>query len=267
MIAALPMYDFPELRPQTDAFWAGLRGHLAAAGVTDLPERLTRPADPYALWLDHDLVFAQTCGYPFTHRLQGKVRYLATPCYKAPGCEAHTYRSFLLVRDDDPAATGKDLAGRVACFNSEDSQSGYNVLKHYLAGLGIANGQLRAALESGAHRQSAAMVKAGKADFCAVDCVSWTLLTAVAPDEVKGLRVLDQTAPAPCLPFITALDRPVEDVAALRTGLAAAFADPDLEETRELLLLDGFVVLDEAAYDIIPSQEEAARRAGWAKVA
>ena len=36
MIAALPMYDFPELRRQTDAYWAGLRGHLAAAGLTDL---------------------------------------------------------------------------------------------------------------------------------------------------------------------------------------------------------------------------------------
>ena len=40
-------------------------------------------------------------------------------------------------------------------------------------------------------------------------------LAAVAPDEVEELRVLDQTAPAPCLPYITGLDRPVEDVAAL----------------------------------------------------
>ncbi|WP_374381642.1 phosphate/phosphite/phosphonate ABC transporter substrate-binding protein [Dongia sp.] len=267
MIAALPMYDFPELRTQTDQLWEALRSHFAAAGLTDLPELLTRPMDAYALWLDRNLVFAQTCGYPLTHRLQGEVRYLATPCYRAPGCDGHTYCSSILVRAEDAAVTGKDLVGRTACFNSEDSQSGYNILKHYLAGQGIANGQLRAAIESGAHRQSAAMVKSGKADFCAVDCVSWALLTAVAPDEVSGLRVLDQTASAPCLPFITGLDRPVEDVAALRTGLAAAFADPDIEDIRNQLLLDGFEILDDDAYDVIPVQEEAAKRSGWARVA
>lgn len=267
MIAALPMYDFPELKDATDAFWQGLRGHFSAAGITNLPEQLTRPRDPYPLWLSRDLVFAQTCGYPLTHNLKGRVRYLATPCFTAPGCQGSTYRSFIIVRADDPAVKGSDLSGRIAAFNSKDSQSGCNVLKHYLAGQGVANGLLREALESGAHRQSVRMVKHGLADFCAVDCVSWTLLSAVAPDEVEELRVLDQTAPAPCLPYITGLDRPVEDVAALRSGLAAAFGDPDLEDVRARLLLDGVVVLDEAAYDVIPEQEMAAKLSGWAQVA
>ncbi|WP_374652755.1 phosphate/phosphite/phosphonate ABC transporter substrate-binding protein [Dongia sp.] len=267
MIAALPMYDFPELKDATDAFWQGLRSHFAAAGVTNLPEQLTRPQDPYPLWLSRDLVFAQTCGYPLTHVLKGRVRYLATPCFKAEGCEGSAYRSFIIVRADDPAATGADLGGRIAAFNSRDSQSGYNVLKHYLAGQGIANGLLREALESGAHRQSVKMVKQGLADFCAIDCVSWALLGAVAPDEAAGLRVLDQTAPAPSLPYITGLDRPVEDVAALRSGLAAVFGDPDLADIRDQLLLDGVSVLDEDAYDVIPEQEMAARLSGWAQVA
>lgn len=267
MIAALPMYDLPELKETTDAFWIGLRSHLAGAGVTNLPEQLTRPSDPYALWRSPDLIFAQTCGFPLTHDLKGQVRYLATPCYSAPGCEGSNYRSFILVREDDPAAKGADLVGRVAAFNSRDSQSGHNILKHYLSGQGIANGLLREAIESGAHRQSARLVKQGLADFCAVDCVSWALITAVAPQEVEGLRVLDQTAMAPSLPYITGLDRPVEDVAALRTGLAAAFSDPALDEIRERLLLDGIVVRDDEDYDIILEQERAARLSGWAQVA
>lgn len=267
MIAALPMYDFPELREDTDAFWEGARGHLAAAGLTGIPRTLTRPADFYALWLDPQLLVAQTCGYPLTHDLKGKVRYVATPGYDAPGCDGSTYRSFVIVRAADDIQRGSDLSGRVAAYNSADSQSGCNVLKLYLAGQGIANGLLREAIESGAHRKSVAMVKAGLADFCAVDCVTWTLLTALAPDEVAGLRILDRTDPAPCLPFITSRTLPVEDVASLRIGLSAAFNDDDLAPLREKLLLASLTVLDESAYNVIPEQEMAARRAGWARVA
>ncbi len=267
MIAALPMYDFPELKQVTDSFWLALREHFAAAGMIALPEELTRQNDPYALWRSHDLVFAQTCGFPLTHNLKGDVRYLATPCFNAPGCEGSNYRSFIIVRENDVAMKGIDLIDRIAAFNSRDSQSGCNVLKHYLAKEGIANGLLREAIESGAHRQSMKMVKRGLADFCAIDCVTWTLITTVAPEEIEGLRVLDQTASAPCLPYITSLERPVEDVAALRSGLAAAFGDPALEKIRERLLLDGVVVLDEDEYDVITKQELVAKLSGWAQVA
>ncbi|MBI2253667.1 MAG: PhnD/SsuA/transferrin family substrate-binding protein [Proteobacteria bacterium] len=267
MIAALPMYDVPELKETTDAFWQALRGHFAAAGVTKLPEQLTRSDDSYALWRSSDLIFAQTCGFPFTHDLKDQVRYLATPCYDAPGCEGSNYCSFIIVREGDTAAKGSDLAGRVAAFNSKDSQSGCNILKHYLAEQGVANGLLRGAIESGAHRQSVKMVKQDLADFCAIDCVSWALIAAVAPEELEGLRVLDRTAMAPCLPYITSLSLPVEDVAALRGGLAAAFGDPELEEIRKRLLLDGVAVLDEDEYDVIPQQELAAKLSGWAQVA
>lgn len=267
MIAALPMYDFPELRADTDAFWQGLRGHLAAAGLTGIPRELTRPDDVYAHWLDPRLLLSQTCGFPLTHQLKGKVRYVATPGYDAPGCEGVTYRSFIITREGDDIHRGLDLTGRVAAFNSEDSQSGCNILKLYLAGQGVTNGLLREAIESGSHRKSVALVKAGLADFCSVDCVNWTLLAALAPDEIAGLRILDQTPAAPCLPFITSRDMPVEDIASLRTGLSAAFSDPELEVCRERLLLKMVTVLDEEAYDVIPEQEMSARRSGWARVA
>jgi ABC-type phosphate/phosphonate transport system substrate-binding protein len=258
MIAALPMYDFPELRQTTDAFWQGLRRHFAAAGLTRLPTELTHPADIHAHWLAGDLLFSQTCGFPLTHALKGRVRYLATPCYSAPGCAGSSYRSFIIVREEDSMVTGAELGCRVAAFNSEESQSGSNVLKHYLTGRQVAFACLPQAIESGSHRASVALVREGRADFCAVDCVSWALLAAVAPGEVAGLRILDETAAAPALPYITGLDRPVEDVAALRGGLAAAFADPELAEIRSRLLLEGVVVLDESAYDVISEQETAA---------
>jgi hypothetical protein len=45
MIATLPMYDWPQLRSSTDAWWAGLARHLRAAGI-DAPDRLTRSDAP-----------------------------------------------------------------------------------------------------------------------------------------------------------------------------------------------------------------------------
>ena len=68
MIAALQMYDWPEVREATDLWWKGIAGHMGL----DLP--LSRPDEFTAPWLRDDLLFGQTCGYPFTHALTGQVR-------------------------------------------------------------------------------------------------------------------------------------------------------------------------------------------------
>ena len=267
MIVALPMYDLPEINAATDAFWMGLRSHLAAAGVTGLPVTRTKPAELYAHWLEQDLVFSQTCGYPLTHNLKDRVRYLATPSYTAEGCEDTTYRSVVLVRADDPAQSAVDLAGRKVAYNGTDSQSGHNILKHYLAKNGVTPGSLGGAVESGKHRRSAAMVKAGVADFCSVDCVTWALLGKHVPKETEGLRVLAWTDSAPCLPFVTSLATPVENIGSLRAGLIAACNDPALEDARAAMLLDSVAVLDDAVYDVILEQERETAAAGWSRLA
>ena len=89
MIAALQMYDWPEMRAATDGWWAGIARHL---GV-DIP--LSRPDDFTRPWFSHELLLAQTCGYPFTHALKGQVSYVATPHYDAEGCAGR----FLLQHD------------------------------------------------------------------------------------------------------------------------------------------------------------------------
>lgn len=267
-IVALPMYDLPELAAVTDSFWAGLRGHLAAAGMTSLPRTRIRPDELYGHWLDDGVLLSQTCGFPLTHNLRGRVRYLATPSYKAKGCsDTGTYRSVVIMRADDPARSGADLAGRKAAFNGTDSQSGYNVLKLFLARAGVKPGSLAGAVESGRHRRSISMVKAGVADFCAVDCVTWALLSEHAQAETKGLRILAETEAAPCLPFITSLATPIEDIGSLRVGLSAAFSDPELKDVRETLLLDSVHVHDDDIYDVLLAQEREAAEAGWIRLA
>ena len=68
MLASLPMYDWPEIRSATDAWWTGIARH-AGLGFP-----LTRADDYAELWRRDDLVFSQTCGYPFTHGLAANLR-------------------------------------------------------------------------------------------------------------------------------------------------------------------------------------------------
>jgi ABC-type phosphate/phosphonate transport system substrate-binding protein len=261
------MYDLPELSSATDAWWSGLRRHFEAQGLRDLPAVLNRVGDPVDRLKADDLIFAQTCGFPLTHRLKDHVQLLATPRYAVPGCAGATYVSWIVVRGDDPAKTPADLRGYRVAFNDDGSQSGYNTLRALIAPLAAGGGFFSAAVESGAHRRSLAMVKAGQADVAAIDCVTFALIARAAPEEVEGIRVLCASSTAPGLPYVTAANTSSAEAQRLRDGIEAAFADPGLAATRAALRLDGCEILPRSAYDVIPAMEQAAIGAGYPRLA
>lgn len=263
MLVSLPMYDFPELTAATAAWWAGLRRHFQAQGVAGLPDAVTPGVDPIGQWDGPPLIFSQTCGYPMTHALAGKVRLLATPRYSAPGCAGATYVSWIVVRRDDPAAGFADLRGRRPAFNGRDSQSGYNVLRGLAAPLAVDGRFFGPGIESGAHRKSLAMVAAGQADLAAIDCVSFALIARVAPREVAGLRVLRASAAAPSLPYVTTASTDAATVGRLQAGILAACADPALADARRALLIEGCEILPPACYDVILEMERWAVARGY----
>ena len=267
MFASLGMYDLPELAAATDAWWLGLRRHFAAQGLRDLPDSLNRAGDPVDRLKADSLIFAQTCGFPLTHRLKDHVQLLATPRYRVPGCAGATYVSWIVVRSDDGVKTPAELRGRRVAFNDDGSQSGYNTLRAMIAPLAAAGRFFSAAIESGAHRRSLAMVKAGEADVAAIDCVTFALIARNAPAEVQGIRVLRASGTAPGLPYVTAAATSAADVQRLRDGLTAAFADPALAEVRVALCLDGCEILPHSAYEVIPAMEAAAIAAGYPSLA
>ena len=266
MFASLGMYDLPELAEATDAWWRGLLANFVAQGFRNLPETLNRQGDPVERLKAPGLIFAQTCGFPLTHKLNGHVRLLATPRYAVPGCAGATYVSWVVVRAEDPAKSPADLRGYRAAYNDDGSQSGYNTLRALIAPLAQEQTFFGAAIESGAHRNSLAMVKTGKADVATIDCVTFALIARNAPKEVQGIRVLRASATAPGLPYVTAADTSDADVARLQAGIAAAFADPALAKIRAALRLDGCEILPRSAYDVIPAMEQAAIAAGYPKL-
>jgi hypothetical protein len=65
------------------------------------------------------------------------------------------------------------------------------------------------------------------------------------------------------LPYVTAASTAPADLQRLQAGIAAAFADPGLAETRAALRLDGCEILPRSAYEVILAMESAAITAGY----
>ena len=142
-VAALPMYDWPETRAETDRQWARLRDALRAAGL-DAPGELARcnadlpsvdggirdgkglmiapdsaslprkTLDLTVLWRHPGLVFAQTCWGPMEFGLAPFVEVVGQPDYSSfEGGQGAFYSSTILMRrEEDLAAVPASGDGR-----------------------------------------------------------------------------------------------------------------------------------------------------------
>ncbi len=242
MIAALPMYDLPEIAPATDRLWAGIRDRLRTAGIGDAPGTLSRDADADLMdqWLRPDLLLSQTCGLPWRAHLHGRVALVGTPDYGLPGCPPGFYRSVFVARADDPRATLADFAGARLAFNSGGSQSGWAAPVAHLTAAGI---PFLAGPETGAHRASARAVAAGAADFAALDAVTFALLAGREP-AITQLKVAGETEPTPGLPMIAAAGSDANTLFDAVQGAIAALSAAD----RATLHLRGIVRIQPETY-------------------
>ncbi|MDF1777251.1 MAG: PhnD/SsuA/transferrin family substrate-binding protein [Rhizobiaceae bacterium] len=251
-IAALPMYDWPELFSAHDVYWSTLAESLRAFGFP-APPGLTRTMPEELLWRDEQLLLSQTCGLPLVRDLSPCVEVVGTPAYDI-ACGAGSYFSVIVVRDDSTADRIDDLSGQRLAYNCRNSQSGYAALAYMLRGKAQSGRSCSAAQffsESrctGSHRASIRDVAAGKSDLAAIDAVSWKLALR-HEDAARSLRVLATTPPTPGLPMICAKrpDWPSDHIhMAVVEGMAALDTD-----TMDALLLTGFAQTTLADYAII----------------
>ncbi|MDE0059138.1 MAG: PhnD/SsuA/transferrin family substrate-binding protein [Defluviicoccus sp.] len=260
-LASLPMYDLPEIRRATRAWWAGLARAFAAAGLDDVPQILTAPGDRSGHWRDRRLLISQACGRNYVRELAGHVRLVATPCYAAPGCDGPLYSSLLLAgADSDPKPTADMSRARVA-INGFDSHSGWVALCAAVSAAGAAPdfADIRV---TGTHAASMAAVRRGEADLCAVDCVTFALLERHAPQRVAGLKFMGRTPAAPGLPYITSAGTGPGELSRLRDGLSRALEAPDLASVRDSLFIERCEVLADSAYDRVRDMAREIDRAG-----
>lgn len=251
-LALLPMYDWPEIRAETDVYWGALRDACRRRDIA-APDCLSRRGEgpdpvtenwPLQGWLDPGLLLGQTCGLPFACFLQGKVQMLGSPAYAIEGCDPGDYYSLIIAAKNGAIKETDEIreTHRFA-FNSEGSQSGFRVMGLLLKAQGRPSQWLETGLESGSHRQSVQAVGEGRADFAAIDAVSWRLAQRFEP-QVRNVAVIGKTALTPGLPMITAQGR---DPDLLCNAIDEAIAGLD-RPTADSLGLIGFRRRSEADY-------------------
>lgn len=244
MIASLGMYDRAETAAANDRLWALLRDALRARGIA-APETLTRGEAAYwPAWERPDLVFSQTCGFPFRARLHDKVTLVASPDYGLPDCPPGYYNSVFVARDDDPRSLPDFRTARFA-YNEALSQSGWAAPQNHAAAMGF---HFPPSLASGGHRLSARAVAEGRADLAALDALTWAMVQRWDSFAAR-LREVGRTAPTPALPYIAARGAEAEATHAALVEAVAALSAAD----RDLLSLRGITRIAPACYLAIPT--------------
>jgi hypothetical protein len=227
MLASLPMYDWNGVQEATDALWVAIRDRFRKAGI-EAPDDLTRPfAEEQWIW--PELVLSQTCGMPYRLSLHRHVVVLGTADYGVGDCPPGYYRSMIVAR------RGERAEG-VAAVNALNSQSGWAAL---CATMGLPDEKLM----TGSHSRSIVAVANGKADYAAIDAVSWQHALREMP-EAQELDVVQATRPSPGLPFICAFGLYVPAM----PGLLAAAIEGLEARHKASLFLRGFVPLNSASY-------------------
>lgn len=232
VLAALPMYDFAPMRAASQQLWSSVRQSIVddVSRFSAIPDVLGRPTDVWAHWRHAELVFSQTCGYPYVSGLRETVHLIGTPDYGVFPDLPGWYCSDIVVRANDSRLQLADFQGACFAYNGRDSQSGcHSMMFHILTELGERRLFDQCVL-SGSHEASVAMVAAGHADIAAIDTVSLQLLQRYSPAAAQ-LRVLGRTAASPGLPYICARQNDVD-----------VMADAVIAGIKQLSKLDGDIL-------------------------
>ena len=258
---SLPMYlGAPDA---VQALWAHVRQALREQSLHGVPDAVGWPQDLHTHWLSSDLLLSQTCGYPLTHALQGKVQLLGGFHYAAPGCEGFDCRSVLIVREEHADFALEDFRDRRVAFNSLDSQSGYNALRALVAPLARQGRFFSQALATGGHRLSVDAVREGRADLAAIDCVTWALFQKYTTPVTQSLQSIGMSAPYPGLPLVCALGTDAPTLAAIQSALHALVHQCAARPALDALLIRDFESPPLSVYQRCMDMEQEALALGY----
>ena len=240
------MYDFPEIWEHTDALWSSVAAHLQEAGLSGVPEVLTRPTEPLAEhWLRPDVFMSQTCGYPVVRQLTPAQHLLGSFSVQAGDPERPGwYRSVLVCRTSDSRGDGGlgAFGGALAVANDDGSLSGWVSLGFAMSQAGIRPGGVSF---SGGHEFSVTMVTDGSADLACIDAHSFALLSTHRRHCVSGLRIIGYGPSIAVTPLFTAQPELLES---LRAAVTAAVQGLSVT-ARTALMITGFVPHGREAFE------------------
>jgi phosphonate transport system substrate-binding protein len=206
------------------------------------------------------------CGLPYVllhDRPKPAARLLAAPILKAARYQGQPkYYSDLIVHQDSPHQTLRDLKGRTYVYNDEISNSGYNMPRHRLLQLGLTRGFFSKVIRSGSHEESIRMVAAGEADASFVDSLVLDYDREKGLGQAHEVRVLESVGPAGICPLVASASLPAELGERLQRELLRMHESPEGRKLLDAALLDRFAAVEDSNYDDIRAMKAAAEKAG-----
>jgi phosphonate transport system substrate-binding protein len=142
----------------------------------------------------------------------------------APVMQASRYQNLpiyfadVIVRAGSHFTNLPDLTSRVFCYNDLGSNSGYNLLRHYLLNSGQPNHFFDQAIQSGSHQQSIRMVISGEADCAAIDSTVLEKEVQDLPELATQLRVIESLR-SPMPPIVAARSLGADRIPQLQSAL------------------------------------------------
>ncbi|PBB69135.1 phosphate ABC transporter substrate-binding protein [Mesorhizobium sp. WSM4312] len=268
-IAALPMYDWPEVRGEVDAQWALLRdafrqkgidapqtivrrngdlppvpgGIHDAQGVLIAPDPATSPPDEldyHMLWLHPALLFAQTCWGPMELGLSSHVQVVSQPSYDAyEGGQGELYSSALVMRTGEGPEARSPADGKAVLPLDllRGKRFTFNSLDSMSGTLGLTR-DLQAAGESLAIFSSRSESGGHRASIVTVaegraDVAAIDCeswaLAQRFEPAARKVVIVGWTARRKGLPFITARTTPEKTVRAMREALTGLAEQPHIQ--------------------------------------
>src|SRR5256885_6409233 len=192
-------------------FWFYEAISAAFSRALDRPFHLEASAfdpleDPALLADAVDVAFM--CGLPFTLRNQGQPGQFAVLGAPVPQLARYgdraVYFADVIVRADSAVREFNDLAGKRLCYNNLGSNSGYNLLRGWMADNGITSGFFSEVVASGSHQKSIRWIIEGKADCSAIDSTVLEQEFRDFPDLATEVRTCLSIGPSPMPPVLAA---------------------------------------------------------------
>ncbi|OHV90506.1 phosphate/phosphite/phosphonate ABC transporter substrate-binding protein [Mesorhizobium sp. ORS 3428] len=262
LVAALPMYDWPEMRGEIDAQWARLRDAFRQRGI-DAPESMARsnrdlppvpggirdgagkliapdpatlPADEFdfhQLWLSPALLFGQTCWGPMELGLAEHVQVIAQPGYDAfEGGQGELYSSALVMLADGgpPVASPEDGKAVIPLDLIRGTRFIFNDLDSMSGLIGLTRDleamgeslEIFASRSESGGHRSSIVAIAEGRADIAAVDCRSWALAQRFEPAARHVKVVGWTARRKGLPFITARTTPADVVASMRAAVAAA---------------------------------------------
>lgn len=217
------------------------------------------------LLLDDRLDGAFICGLPFARHhnsVPGQLQAIVAPVMQAVRYQNHpVYFSDVIVNADSDLETFNQLVNTRFCYNDRGSNSGYNLLRHYMLQNQYPAAFFSQVLPSGSHQQSIRWVVEAKADCAAIDSTVLEQEIRQRPKLSQQLRVVEAIGPSPMPPIVVAQRLGSVWIDRLQTALLQP--DAELQLQMQQAGVQRFVTVQSADYAGLAQMYDRAVQAGY----